>query len=404
MRNLLIVILLIIIGAVTLVTVDCDRYKFLSSEDVTNHDMWIDTVASADGHFFGFSGDISEWGGWYYDTIPVGDDFMLSYDSAGPTTIKLNLVTRNLIVDLNDYRAVDKIKDFFKPIRGFRRLCKNYAETLDSITDEEYGTITCEGEFSFTVDYPDSSLTDAAKVNKFICELAGVSGNAKAKVNKLSVIYAGFDPMKYYRPVYTGDVNDMYRLSDFLAHKTFENWKRGDNVNEMSNAAKLEIRSHIANSRYVTLSKFEYERIGFGHGMYTESFHTLDLTTGKALSNKDIFLSRSLDGVKTVLFETMASDPHYLYWNSSVKTGGDVASIMESSQSDNTLLDAIGLEESEEEYVFEMPEGALTDRGVVFSFQPYEIGCWAAGTFHFIVPYDLLLPYLTDKARYLISK
>ncbi|MCM1520958.1 MAG: DUF3298 domain-containing protein [Lachnoclostridium sp.] len=402
MKQLLFIILLVIIGAVTFVAVDWDKIKFSSDDDVTERHLWFDTVASVDGHSFGFSGDISVWGGWYYDTIPVGDDFMLSYDSVGPSSLKLSLVTRNLIVDLNDDKAVDKIKDFFNPLRGFRRFSKDYEEILDSIVDEEYGTMTCVGEFSFTVDFPDSLLTDAVKINKFICELSGVSDNAKAKVDKLSVFYAGYDPMKYYRPVYTGDVNDMNRLSDFLAHKTFENWKRGDNVNEMSNTAKLEIRSHIANPRYVTLSKFEYERIGLGHGMYTETFHSLDLTTGKTLSNKDIFLPKSLDKVKTALFETMAADSHYLYWCQDVRTAADVELMIQSCQAPDPELDGTEWEEPKEEYVFELPEGALTDRGVVFSFQPYEISCWAAGAFHFVVPYDSLLPYMTDKARSLI--
>lgn len=60
-------------------------------------------------------------------------------------------------------------------------------------------------------------------------------------------------------------------------------------------------------------------------------------------------------------------------------------------------------EEPERDVKFELPDGSLTDSGVVFSFQPYEIDCWAAGAYHFIVPYKKLLPYMTPKARRLID-
>ncbi|MDE7189745.1 MAG: RsiV family protein [Muribaculaceae bacterium] len=40
---------------------------------------------------------------------------------------------------------------------------------------------------------------------------------------------------------------------------------------------------------------------------------------------------------------------------------------------------------------------------MMFSFQPYEIDCWAAGAYHFIVPYKKLMPYLTSEAKRLIS-
>lgn len=56
-------------------------------------------------------------------------------------------------------------------------------------------------------------------------------------------------------------------------------------------------------------------------------------------------------------------------------------------------------EETEREVKFELPEGALTETGIVFSFQPYEIDCWAAGAYHFIVPYNKIMPYLTTKAK-----
>lgn len=413
MRHLLTAIIVSIIGIVLFTNVDWRDVDFSlsiptlaksSNESPAQYDdlteeLWYDTVARCDGHSFGYRGDVTDWEGWYYDTIHVGNDIMLNCDSVEPTSVKLNLITRELVVDLNDSEAPEKIRQFLNPLTDFKRFHKDYAVDLDSIVDEEYETMICEGYFSFTVDYADTCLENFAKVNCFICDLTGVSKGETAKVPGLSAFYAGFNPVKYYRPVYTGDRNNMQSLSDFLANKTFENWKRGGNTQWSSNGARLEIRSHVANSKFVTFSKYEYERIGIGHGMYTESFHTLDLATGKALTNKDIFKSNCIDKVNRQLFETMFNDKHYLEWNDGIESPDEIEAAIVGWQSPDEILKGTEWEEPKREVKFELPEGALTETGVVFSFQPYEIDCWAAGSFHFIVPYGKLKPYMTEKAK-----
>lgn len=379
-------------------------YNDASSEDsVENDRLWIDTVMYAKGHAFGYSGDISMWGGWYLDTIVVGDDNMLRYDSVGPSTLKLSLITRELLVDLGDKDVADKILMFLNPINGFQRFQQNYEECLDSVTDEEYGTWKYMGEFSFTVDYPESGMENAGKINRFICKLSGISENEKAKVPGLSAFYAGFKPTKNYRPVYTGNANDMKCLSDFLAHKTFENWIRGGEFDMGSSAATLAIKPHIANERFVTFSTYEYDRVGTGHGMYTETFHTFDFNTEKELTNIDIFKSQYINKVKMKLFEVMANDPHYRAWNGDSITASEIQGKIEGWQSPNPVLEGTEWEEPERDVKFELPDGALMDSGVVFSFQPYEIDCWAAGAYHFIVPYKHLMPYMTIKAKRLVG-
>ena len=370
--------------------------------------LWIDTIMCAGGHSFGYSGDMSMWGGWYYDTIHVGDDRMFTYDSVGPSTLKLSLVTRNLIVDIRDPDAVAKIRTFMQPIKGFLRFQRNYEKCLDTIVFEETtlferDTMEYMGEFTFTVDCPDSCIENREAINRFICNLTGISESEKAKVPGLSAFYAGFNPTKNYRPVYTGNANDIQCLSDFMAHKTFENWIRGGELDMGSSGSVLALSSHIANKKFVTYAKYEYERIGTGHGMYTETFHTLDIKRGKELTNKDIFKAKSLDNVKKELFVVMAKDSHYLAWNDGIEGAGDIESRIVGWQSPNPILEGTEWEEPDREVKFELPDGALTDSGVVFSFQPYEIDCWAAGAFHFIVPYKQLRHYMTPEAKRLIS-
>lgn len=370
--------------------------------------LWTDTIMFADGHYFGYSGDVSMWGGWLFDTMPVGDDQMLRYDSVGPSTLKLSLVTRDLVIDLRDPDAAAKIKAFMQPINGFKRFNKSYEKCLDTIVFEETSlferdTMKYMGKFNFTVDYPDSCIGNKETINRFICELTGISESEKVKVPGLSAFYAGFNPTKYYRPVYTGNSNDFQCLSDFLAHKTFENWIRAGEFDMGSSAATLAIKPHIANKRFVTFSMYEYDRVGTGHGMYTETFHTFDFNTEKELTNTDIFKSQYINKVKMKLFEVMAKDPHYRAWNGDSITVSEIQGKIEGWQSPNPVLEDSEWEEPERDVKFELPDGALTDSGVVFSFQPYEIDCWAAGAYHFIVPYKQLMPYMTIKAKRLVG-
>lgn len=423
MRHILTVIIISVIALVVYASVDWSSIgqslSFLSfdkrtndkqtnavasSEDIRESDdgFCIDTVMYAKGHAFGFSGDISMWRGWYLDTIFVGDDIMLQYDSVGPSKLKLSLVTRDLIVDLGDADVAEKIRMFMNPIKGFRRFQQNYEKCLDSVIDEEYGILKYMGEFSFTVDYPDSAMVNASKINRYICELSGISENEKAKVPELSAFYAGFKPTKNYRAVYTGDADNMKSLSDFLAHKTFENWIRGGEFDVGSSVATLAVKPHIVNKKFVTLSVYEYERVGTGHGMYTETFHTFDFNSENELTNADIFKCQYLDKVKMKLFAVMANDPNYRAWCGDSITPSEIQGRIEGWQSPNPILEGTEWEEAYCDGKFELPEGALTESGVVFSFQPYEIDCWAAGTFHFIVPYKKLAPYMTLKAKRLI--
>lgn len=380
---------------------------FVESHDDTSDvdlpkKLWIDTIMHTKGHSFGYSGDISMWGGWYFDTIYVGDDRMLSYDSIGLETLRLSLITKKLVVNLGDPAASAKIRDFMQPIEGFIRFQKTYEVCLDSVVYEDSEVWKYMGDFTFTVDYPDSCVENREKINRFICDLTGISESEKAKVPGLSAFYAGFKQTKYYRAIYSGNNNDIKGLSDFLAHKTFENWIRGGELDMGSSGAVLTIKPHIANTNFVTFGKYEYEREGTGHGMYTETFHTLDLKSGRELRNKDIFKSNSLDKVKSKLFEVMANDQYYLAWHEGLEDPDEIEKMIEGWQSPSPILEGTEWEEPKRDFKFELPNGALTDKGVIFSFQPYEIDCWAAGAYHFIVPYKVLMPCLTSEAKRLI--
>ena len=119
---------------------DKDTVGDVADEELVDYlcDDYIDTVMYAKGHTFDSRGDITCWQGWYFDSVCVGNDLMLTYDSVGPSKLRLSLVTRDLSVDLGDPDAAAKIKALMQPLDGFTRFERRYEQCLDSATEEDH--------------------------------------------------------------------------------------------------------------------------------------------------------------------------------------------------------------------------------------------------------------------------
>lgn len=131
----------------------------------------------------------------------------------------------------------------------------------------------------------------------------------RTELPALTSLYIGYKPSQNAGKPYAGASDDMSQLSDFVSKKTFESWKNeGDCSCLWSMYAGMDIRVRIANSDFATFSQYVYEREELGHGMYTETFHTIDFDTGKDIDNKFLFKQSVLDKVERQLFEIMAKD------------------------------------------------------------------------------------------------
>ena len=335
--------------------------------------LWIEAIMSAAGHTFGqgYNEDSGEWCGWYFDSIRVGDDIMLCCDSVGSDSLKLGLVTRSLTIDMRDAAASDAIRRFLGPIDGFTHLQKRYELCIDSFIDEQYGVLKSMGYITLALDYADSCVENSQRINQLASELLAASD----KTNNL------FESVK---------------------NSILESWREEDNLPYVGSCRRtIDVRSHIVNPMFITFSVYDHDKIGLGHGMYIEKFYSLDISNGRKLTNIDLFLPNASKKVKMLLFETMLNDPKYSASYQNLTSVKDVEERIEGWQS--LGYEYAACDESDRESRFEMPDGALANEGIMFSFQPYEIDCWAAGAYHFIVPYSKLTPYLTPEAKTLIK-
>ena len=90
--------------------------------------------------------------------------------------------------------------------------------------------------------------------------------------------------------------------------------------------------------------------------------------------------------VLNILQEEAQKSPQYQKWNPNIEE-----SVIDTDEDGNPTGG----------YTF--PQPGLLDDGIVFSFQPYDISCYAAGTFHFRIPYERIKHLLTSRGIWCIG-
>ena len=145
--------------------------------------------------------------------------------------------------------------------------------------------------------------------------------------------------------------------------------KRENDNHDIMAFSELYLPAIVYNSRFVTYRKFTNDYRGGAHGMYTESLVSFDHVHRQVIDYDYLFKPGSQNEVMTILIEEAKKTPQYSEWHPD--------------------LEGITL-----------PCPGLSEEGVVFSFQPYAISCFAAGVFHFTIPYERLAPLLTDRAKW----
>lgn len=136
-----------------------------------------------------------------------------------------------------------------------------------------------------------------------------------------------------------------------------------------------------SDSTLITYRFYTYTYTMGAHGYPEEYFLTFDSRTGRLLGWKDLMdeagmadcvadITHRLTAYKGEFFGRELDEPYPAYLDE------------EDISSNSTEL----LKERFDGRLY--PRPALTRNGLLFSYQPYEAGCFAEGTLHFAVPYD----------------
>lgn len=267
--------------------------------------------------------------------------------SAAPETAKLvdtvvaGSHAEDTMPSLEDYVS-PIIPQSAKPVKSFYRYKKERSAEFSNGV-----------RFSFSVDFPDSSVAYAKEIREWLC---------KKSIETLTLDEAD------QRKIINDNQLERY-VSGLYFSSPKEEYGNSEEDHPAAEFFELTLQSVKYSSRYVTYQELTHEYGGGAHGYYTERFISYDFVHNQEIDYHYLFEDGCEEQILKLLKDEARKDPHYQEWKPKL------------------CLSHFG----------------LSSKGVVFSFQPYEISCFAAGTFHFVVPYKKLKPYLTDRAKWCLG-
>ena len=169
---------------------------------------------------------------------------------------------------------------------------------------------------------------------------------------------------------YQGAPNDLNSM--------FEHYymKQREDLTEQDYYSKIEIKKIYENAAIVTFIKSWDSYYGGAHPLGYTKGATFRKTDGKVLSMNSIF---DHDGMLTYIVEGLKS-----YFN--VYSDSELLERL----SDITRVDLIPFPEN---------NPWITNQGIVFTYAPYEIACYAEGSPSFCIPIDKVLPFFSSTSK-----
>lgn len=283
-------------------------------------------------------------------------------------------------VDFTHPSQLDRLKELIaKPYPELKCFSRDFnARTSFSLT------------YGFSLDYPTDSTEASLNIRRWLISLVSKSQTYETELEDATSMDIGYKTKNYDNWVYEGSETDIKELAKFSAKKYFaiKKKERGDSDDPFPIYFTLRLMNVIDNGRYVTYQKNADDYNGGAHGYPTESLHSFDY-----VNDEEITLDYLFGSVRKPIINLLlkSAQTHPLYReNHKVETLEDVRWVFSEyhgKDSGKVIL----------------PPPALGMKGVIFSYQPYEIGSFFEGQYHFTIPYTKLQPYLTEKAKWVIG-
>ena len=145
-----------------------------------------------------------------------------------------------------------------------------------------------------------------------------------------------------------------------------------------------EVRKDYETKTFVTFLTLESQYTGGAHGIGFESGHTFSKINGKPFGY-DMMKDLDTPAFKRLIKEGLRR----FFSNEGDEQGMSDEDLKEELVSFDGSIDELPLPDS---------EPYMTEQGVTFIYQPYEISYYAAGRPEFTLPYDVVKPYLKPLA------
>jgi len=285
-------------------------------------------------------------------------------------------VGKSVLVDFSDKKTFERLKCLSRILPSFTRYRK------DSFAD--FGRTVF---YSFAVDFPNASLSNSSRIRKWLVKLVEHSQAHDEGVPAVSSLYIGYSQRPYSGWTYQGNINNNAQVAKFAAslYYAIKKGEYGTNEEDYPSTlfATLNLQAIVCNKRYVTYQEYTHDYNGGAHGFYTERLVSYDHVHQREIDYGYLFKDGCMDEVLAILLDEARKTPQYKEWEPNIKDY-----VMKKD------------EDGKDTGVIALPIPGITEEGVVFSFQPYSISCFAAGTFHFTIPYSRVRHCMTEEGKW----
>ena len=285
-----------------------------------------------------------------------------------------------LLVDFSDEKSIAQLSTLSKQVPGFERFNPGRFVEEDILS-----------QYCFEADFPTETISNTSGIRRWLVDKIGESNDKNVDVPFPSSLYINYKKGTNGYWVFAGNINDNREIAQFAADVYFE-INRAFHYDDIEDGytvgfyQDLNLQAIEYNDRFVTYLQCESEYSGGMHGYYTEKLISFDHIHNQEIDNSYLFKPGYQKELFDLLVEEAKKSPNYKEWEPNILKG-----VADLDENGNVLSG----------YTF--PQPGLTEDGIVFSFQPYEISCFAAGTFHFVIPYMRLKPLLTDRAKWCLN-
>ena len=370
------------------VVTECENFDSVLDEEDLSEQMSIspiaDTICIIDGKVFYYGvGETVVGTNMIFDKDKVWLDApaltVFPYSDTSSYSFYVCTPFKCLLIDFSDEYSLAQLSSLTKVLPSFERNTQSFV-TEDSIA-----------WYDFEVDFPTSSVANAKAIRKWLVRKIAESNRNDADLPFLTAIYINYRKGPEGVWEYVDDLTNDQQITQFAADVYFAIIESdyGDLEEEFiptGLSRTLNMQAKMCNKRFVTYQECTFDYSGGAHGYYTEKLLSFDHVNNLEIDNSYLFKPGCEEELVNILVEEALKSPNYQVSETSIRSG--VANLDEEGN-------PIG------GYTF--PRPGLSEEGVVFSFQPYEISCFADGTFHFVIPYERLKHLLTDRAKWCIG-
>ena len=307
---------------------------------------------------------------------------VLCIDSFAPgcdTKFYVSNAGKSILVDFSDKKTLGRLNSLSRLLPSFTRYRK------DSIAG--FGRTVF---YSFAVDFPNTSIPHSNSIRKWLVKVVERSQSLDENIPDVSSLYIGYSKRPYGGWTYSGNISDNRQVARFATNLYFaiKKGEYGTNQEDYPSTlfADLNLQAMVYNKRYVTYQEYTHDYNGGAHGFYTERLVSYDHVHQQEIDYDYLFKPDCKDEVLTILLDEAKKTPQYKEWKPNI-----MYYVKNQDEDGNGTGELV------------LPTPGLSEDGVVFSFQPYSISCFAAGPFHFTIPYSRVKQCLTTRGKWCVG-